>query len=103
MSFKFNNNRIQKPKRVVILGSSGIISGNLQKLLKEKNINVFTIGKAKFDLRNKNTAQALSSKIRTTDSVVFISAEAPVKNIRMFINNLKICNTVCDSLEKKKN
>ena len=102
MSFKFNNNRIQKPKRVVILGSSGIISGNLQKLLKEKNINVFTIGKAKFDLRNKNTVQALSSKIRTTDSVVFISAEAPVKNIRMFINNLKICNTVCDSLEKKK-
>ena len=83
---------------MVILGSSGIISGNLQKLLKEKNINVFIIGKAKFDLRNKNTAQALSSKIRTTDSVVFISAEAPVKNIRMFINNLKICNTVCDIL-----
>ena len=35
-------------------------------------------------------------------SVVFIAAEAPVKNIRMFINNIKICNTVCDSLEKKK-
>ena len=33
---------------------------------------------------------------------MFIAAEAPVKNIEMFINNLKICNTVCKSLEKKK-
>ena len=44
----------------------------------------------------------MAKKIKKDDVVVFIAAEAPVKNIKMFINNLKICGTICDSLKKKK-
>ena len=86
----------------MILGSGGIISSNLQKILKHKRINITTIGRSKLDLKKKNASKKLKKKIKNNDVVVFIAAEAPVKNIGMFINNIKICKTVCDSLEKKK-
>jgi len=86
----------------VILGSGGIISSNLQKILKQRRINITTIGRSKLDLKKKNASKKLKKKIKNNDVVVFIAAEAPVKNIGMFINNIKICKTVCDSLEKKK-
>ena len=35
-TFKFLKSRNTNPKRVVILGSSGIVSTNLQKILREK-------------------------------------------------------------------
>ena len=86
----------------MILGSGGIISSNLQKILKQRRINITTIGRSKLDLKKKNASKKLKKKIKNNDVVVFIAAEAPVKNIGMFINNIKICKTVCDSLEKKK-
>ena len=86
----------------MILGSGGIISSNLQKILKQKGINITTIGRSKLDLKKKNASKKLKKKIKNNDVVIFIAAEAPVKNIGMFINNIKICKTVCDSLEKKK-
>ena len=102
LSFKFNNRSEKKPKRVVVLGTSGIISSNLQKVLKKKYVNILPIGRSKLDLKSKNTIKALARKINKEDVVIFIAAEAPVKNIKMFINNLKICGTVCESLKKKK-
>jgi len=102
LSFKFNNRSEKKPKRVVILGTSGVISSNLQKVLKKKNINILLVGRSKLDLKNENTSKVLARKIKKEDVVVFIATEAPVKNIKMFINNLKICRTVCNSLKKKK-
>ena len=102
MSFKFHNYNKRKPKRVIILGTSGIISSNLQKELKKKYINILPIGRSKLNLKNEKMSKFLSNKIKNGDVVVFIAAEAPVKNIEMFVNNLKICSTVCNSLEKKK-
>ena len=102
MSFKFNNRSEKKPKRVVILGTSGIISSNLQKVLKKKNINILLVGRSKLDLKNENASEVLATKIKKEDVVVFIAAEVPVKNIKMFINNLKICRTVCSGLKNKK-
>ena len=101
MSFKFYHHSKTKPKRVVILGTSGIISSNLQKALKKSKINVLLLGRSKLNLKKENAGKVLASKIKNKDVVIFIAAEAPVKNIKMFINNLKICNAVCYSLGKK--
>ena len=54
------------------------------------------------NLKKENASEKLRKKIKNNDVVIFIAAEAPVKNIEMFVNNLKICSTVCNSLEKKK-
>ena len=70
--------------------------------LRKKKINIISIGSSKLDLRKRNSGKKLKKKIKKNDVIIFISAEAPVKNIKMFINNIKICNAVCESLERKK-
>jgi len=102
VNFKFSNFKKSKPKRVVILGSSGIISINLQEEMKKRSINTLTIGRSTINLKNHNARKLLTRKIKNGDTIVFIAAEAPVKNFKMLINNLKICNNVCNSLQNKK-
>tara|TARA_B110000027_G_C16113777_1_gene299123 strand:+ start:1286 stop:2140 length:855 start_codon:yes stop_codon:yes gene_type:complete len=90
-----------KKKRIVIIGSSGIISTNLQKRLKLHNFNFLVFGRKKIDLKRKNSHKVLEKKIKNNDIVIFISAEAPVKNMEMFFNNIEICNNFCKSLNNK--
>ena len=101
-TFKFLKSRNTNPKRVVILGSSGIVSTNLQKILREKKIKTLTIGSSKLDLKKDKASKILKSKIKKKDVIIFIAAEAPVKNMNMLFNNLKICKNVCDGLKNKK-
>ena len=89
-------------KRIVIIGSSGIISQNLQKKLKEKKLNFLSFGRKDFDLKKNKSYEVLNKKIRNNDIIIFISAEAPAKNMEMFFNNMKICDNVCKSLKEKK-
>ena len=102
LSFKFSEQKKTTPKRVIILGTSGIISSNLQRAFDQKSINYLPIGRSKLNLKKEKACKVLAKKIRNGDSIVFIAAEAPVKNSEMLINNLKICATVCEGLEKKK-
>ena len=102
MLFKFINKETTGPKRVVILGNSGIIASNLFIALKKLNIKVISFGRSKLDLKKENATNILVKKIKNDDVVIFIAAEAPVKNIKMFSNNLKICSSVSACLDKKK-
>jgi len=102
VNFKFSSFKKSKSKRVVILGSSGIISINLQEEMKKRSINTLTIGRSTINLKNHNARKLLNRKIKNGDTIVFIAAEAPVKSFKMLINNLKICNNVCNSLQNKK-
>ena len=77
-----------KKKRIVIIGSSGIISTNLQKKLRLNNLNFLVFGRKKIDLKKKDSYKILKKKIKNNDVIVFISAEAPVKNMKMFFNNI---------------
>ena len=89
-------------KRIVIIGSSGIISQNLQKKLKEKKLKFVTFGRKDINLKTNKSPKILNKKIKNNDIIIFISAEAPAKNMEMFFNNIKICNNVCKALEEKK-
>ena len=102
MSLKFLNKNLKKPKRVVILGTSGIISTNLQKKLKKNKISFIKIGKKNIDFKKKQSARYISKKVKEKDFIVFISAEAPAKNLKMKNNNILICKNICSALEKKK-
>jgi UDP-glucose 4-epimerase len=89
-------------KRIVIIGSSGIISVNLQKKLKEKKLKFITIGRKNINLKKDKSYKALKKKIKSHDIVIFVSAEAPAKNMQMFFNNMKICDNICEALKEKK-
>ena len=89
-------------KRIAIIGSSGIISLNLQKKLKENKLKFVTFGRKELDLKKKLSYKILNKKIKNQDIIIFISAEAPAKNMKMFFNNIKICDNFCKALNDKK-
>ena len=70
-----------------MLGTSGIISENLQKKLRKHNINFIKIGKKNIDFKKKKSIKYISKKIKEKDFIIFISAEAPAKNLKMKNNN----------------
>ncbi len=51
-------------KRIFILGSSGIISKNLQKMLREKKKNFVVYGKKEINLINKRSIHILQKKVK---------------------------------------
>ena len=89
-------------KRVLIIGSTGIISTNLQIKLDKENLKYSVIGRREINLKSSKSFKYLSKRVNKDDIVVFISAEAPAKNTEMFINNIKMCENVCKALKGKK-
>ena len=98
MSINFLKDK--KFNRVVIFGSSGIISLNLQSYLKKKKIPIKVIKGSKIDLRNKNKVKQIKKIIKKNDTVVFISAVA-VKNYEMLENSLKMSINFCEVIDFK--
>jgi UDP-glucose 4-epimerase len=100
---KFNFlNKEKKIKRVLILGSSGIISKNFQSKLQKENIPFLVIGRKKIDLTRKKSIKKLSKLVKKNDVILFLASNAPVKNLSTYIENINICKTVYESIEEKK-
>lgn len=91
-----------KKKRVIILGSGGFISSNIEKELTKKNIEVLSFSRTKLDLSKYNNANVLKKIIRKNDYIFFAAAKAPVKNIDMLIYNLKMLKIISGSIIKNK-
>ena len=115
--YKFNYNRLgkkinmafnnlfkkdTKPNRVVVLGSNGFISSAVINRLSDLNINTLNISRKEFDLENSNSVDGLSNLIDERDTILFVAANAPVKNESMLLSNFLICKNICQLLNKKK-
>ena len=96
---KFKNKKLTKPNRVLILGSSGIISHNLQEILSNNSYKFKVVGSSKINLKKSNSHIFLKNIIKKKDIIVFISSEAPVKNTSTLINNLEMCKNVYDGID----
>jgi nucleoside-diphosphate-sugar epimerase len=89
-----------KPTRVVILGGSGFVGGELSKLLRSQKIAVLSLGSKDLDLLEKGSESKLSNILRPDDVLVFVSAIAPCKNLEMLQDNIAIAQSVCSALIK---
>ena len=72
-------------KRVIIIGSSGIICENLKKIFKEKKIKAFFYGRQKADLTTMKSTKILKNKIKKNDKVIFVFKEHLQKIMKIFI------------------
>lgn len=101
--FKFKNKKNIIPKRVVVFGSSGIISKNLISALKINKMRYKIIGRKNINLLNDKKAHIKILKIiKKNDTVVFISAKAPAKDLQLLLNNIDIVNSFIEGVESKK-
>lgn len=98
---KFKNNKKKKPKRVLLLGSSGIICKNLIEILKKFKINFKCISSKNINLKDRNSFKKLKKIVKKNDVVIFLAAEAPVKNFKTLLNNIDMLNSVIDGVDSK--
>ena len=89
-----------KPARVVILGAGGFVSGTVETKLKSLEVPVFALPRRELDLTSETAGSALASILRPDDTILFVSAKAPVKNEAMLIENLFMAKTVCEAIKK---
>jgi UDP-glucose 4-epimerase len=88
------------PARVIILGGSGFVGGELVKLLNFQKIAILNLGSKDLNLLEKGSELRLSNLLKPDDVLVFISAIAPCKNLEMMQSNILMAQTVCNALAK---
>src|SRR5690242_13588484 len=80
----------QKPQRVVIVGAGGFVGGAISNKLAEEKIETLALTRKEVDLLRPDAAAKLKDILKPTDSVVFVSAIAPVKSVPMLMQNLRM-------------
>ncbi len=91
-----------KNNRLVIIGSGSFIASGVIRNLKKNKLNYVPINRKKIDLINLSSIKKLKQLIKKKDSIIFISANAPVKNYKMLKDNLKMCLHTYEALKEKK-
>ncbi len=88
------------PNRVVIVGAAGFVGKAVASRLIAQGVQVLGITRSDVDLLAADAANQLATLLRKTDTLVMISAKAPVKNNAMLVDNLRMMAVVCDVLDK---
>lgn len=91
----------RKPVRAVVLGAGGFIGGAAARLLRSQGIEVTALGRDSCDLLAPDAATRLVAELRPDDALVFVSARAPVKNVAMLMENVRMGEAVCAALRSQ--
>jgi UDP-glucose 4-epimerase len=90
----------EKPARVVVLGSGGVLGKALLGRLKADGIAALGLGSADIDLQGAEAAAKLRDVLKPDDAVVFLSALTPDKgrDIATLMKNLRMAEAVADAM-----
>lgn len=94
------HDRPTSPARVVILGSAGFVATATLRCLKTLGAPVLELPRTELDLTSADASARLADILRPDDSLLFVSAKAPVKTEAMLIENIRMCTAVCEGLKK---
>jgi UDP-glucose 4-epimerase len=94
------NREMVHPKRVVIFGASGFVGNSILSDLKLLDISVVGLGSVEINLVDENCTSQMENILKNGDTVIFVSAIAPAKNIEAIISNLKMINNLKKALQK---
>jgi nucleoside-diphosphate-sugar epimerase len=96
MTLKKNKTKL---KRVIILGGSGFIGSCVANKFYNENIKTVLISRNQINLESVGAVNKLRKIIKKNDIIIFVAANAPVKNIEMLNKNLIIAKNVIESLK----
>jgi len=96
------NTQPTNPKRVVVIGSRGVIGKPMADRLTTENIAVRAVPADELDLLSDGATHRLAAILEPDDSVVMFSALTPDKgrDIATLMKNLTMAETVCAAIEK---
>lgn len=87
-----------KSTRAVIIGAGGFVGGAICKRLAANGVNASALTRKQLDLLSDGAAEKLANMLQPQDSVVMVSAVAPVKTASMLMQNLRMAEAVCAAL-----
>jgi nucleoside-diphosphate-sugar epimerase len=90
----------QAPSRVVVIGAKGFVGSALVARLARERIPTLALSRGEVDLLEPGAADKLAAQLEPDDSVVAVSALAPVKNTRMLADNLRMVLAMVEALAK---
>ena len=93
---------MNKNNRIIILGSNGFISSNIIKLFNNLGSKIIGLNRKNCNFEKSNSIKKLRDIVQPDDTIIFIAANAPVKNNEMFLSNINICRNVCEALYDNK-
>ena len=76
------------PARTVIVGAGGFVGSAIARNLEARGANVIRLGREQIDLMDAAAAEDLAGMLTQEDSVVLVSAVAPVKDAAMLRQNI---------------
>lgn len=91
----------KNPSRVVVLGSGGFIGGAIHRRLNAAGLTTLPLSRDQVDLEEADAAVKLADLLKVGDTLVFVSAKAPCKDLRMLIENTHMAQSVCNALKIK--
>jgi UDP-glucose 4-epimerase len=91
------------PRRVVVLGSRGFVSGAAIDRLQQSGVAVDAMSSRDIDLTAPASVDQLAARLRAGDAVVFVSALTPDKgkDIATLMRNLQMGQHVCAALSRQ--
>jgi UDP-glucose 4-epimerase len=97
---KHNSPEPSQPNRVVLLGAAGFVGGTAKSVFVSEGTEVLPLGRAEIDLLNSNAGSRIADLLKSTDTFVMVSAEAPCKDAAMLIRNVQMMIAVCEAISK---
>jgi nucleoside-diphosphate-sugar epimerase len=86
------------PERVVVIGAGGFVGGTINRRLGTDGVPTLALGRPELDLLAPDAVTRLRAVLRPTDSVVLVSAVAPVRTVPMVAPNVRMVDAVCATL-----
>ena len=83
------------PERTVVIGA-GFIGGAIAQRLRAQGAAAVGL-RRDFDLLAQDAGARLAALLQPADSVVVVSAKAPVKNVPMLVENVRMAGAVCEA------
>lgn len=87
-----------KSVRAVVIGAGGFVGSAIVKRLRADGIEVLALTRKELDLLAEGADKKLTALLKPTDSVVMVSAVAPVKTPPMLMQNMRMAEAVCTAL-----
>lgn len=94
--------RKNKKNRILILGSSSFIAKSIIDKFYENNIQPILISRKEIDLEKVTSILKLKKILKNNDTIIFVAAKSPVKNIETLNINLVIAKNIIESLKEIK-
>ena len=90
------------PSRTVIVGAGGFVGSAIARNLEARGANVARLGREQIDLMDAAAAEDLAGMLTPDDTVVLVSAVAPVKDAAMLRQNIVMIEAMAGAIATAK-